>query len=79
LRGQRTWRELCESQTFLGEQLLAASMISSTSVRPGAAKKSMPRQIRGIAALHASDDARLEDGSRLFEAAYAGIKAAGKS
>jgi hypothetical protein len=36
-------------------------------------------QIRGIAALHAADEGRLEDGSRLFEATYAGIKAAGKS
>jgi len=32
-------------------------------------------QIAGIAMLHASDEARLEDGSRIFEATYAGLKA----
>ena len=35
-------------------------------------------QINGIALLHSSDEARLEDGSRIFEAMYAGLRAAGK-
>jgi len=36
-------------------------------------------QIAGIAALHASDEARLEDGCRVFEVTYAGLRATKKS
>jgi hypothetical protein len=35
--------------------------------------------IGGIATLHADDEHRLEDGTRIFEAAYAGLKTARKS
>ena len=35
--------------------------------------------ISGLAALHPEDERRIEDGSRIFEAAYAGLKASKKS